>query len=67
MAGVKIKHSVLEQHLETHGKILDHEDIVQLTIDQLIERLQNGSLSCLEVLRAYQAKVKFIKLLFISL
>jgi hypothetical protein len=32
-------------------------EIVQLQIEELLKKLQDGDLSCLEVLKAFQAKV----------
>lgn len=32
---------------------------LQLDVSELLQKLQNGSFTCLEVLRSYQAKVGF--------
>lgn len=47
----------LEEHLEANGEVVKCKEIVQLPVDQLTQKLQNGTLSCVEVLRAYQTKV----------
>ena len=50
----------LEQRLVGPDGVLltdERRRIVQLDVDELISQLQNGQLKCLQVLRAYQAKV----------
>ena len=50
----------LEQRLIGPDGVLltdERRRIVQLDVDELISQLQNGQLKCLQVLRAYQAKV----------
>jgi hypothetical protein len=50
----------LEQRLVGPDGILltdERRRIVQLDVDELISQLQNGQLKCLQVLKAYQAKV----------
>ncbi len=56
---VKENQNQLEQHLKNHADpvIEKRKEIVQLGIEELLQKLQNGDLNCLEVLRAYQAKV----------
>ena len=56
---VKENQNNLEQHLKNHADpvIEKRKKIVQLDIEELLKKLQDGDLSCLEVLRAYQAKV----------
>lgn len=56
---VKENQNKLEQHLKNHDDpvIEKRKEIVQLDIEELLKKLQNGDLNCLEVLRAYQAKV----------
>lgn len=52
----------LEGHLETNGKVSKAKEIVQHPVDQLTQLLQDETLSCVEVLRAYQAKVNMLNL-----
>lgn len=57
---VKKNLRTLEQHLDNHqvnSKGNKEEDITLLPLEILIRKLQDGSLSCVDVLRAYQAKV----------
>ncbi|XP_046652403.1 fatty acid amide hydrolase 1-like [Daphnia pulicaria] len=55
---VKENQNKLEQHLKNHDDpvIEKRKEIIQLDIEELLKKLQNGDLSCMEVLRAYQAK-----------
>lgn len=48
----------LEQSLLIDGELIteDRKDIVKLPLKDLIQKLQDGSLSCVDVMRAYQAK-----------
>ena len=57
---VKENINKLEQHLDNCGDnsvIEKRSEIVQLKVEELLQKLQDGDLSCLEVLRAFQAKV----------
>lgn len=49
----------LEQQLLVNGELVDkvRSEIIELGIHELLEKLQNGQLLCIEVLHAYQAKV----------
>ena len=51
---------VLEHSLVSSSKVLVDEQrkkIVELPISQLLQELQSGNLTCVSVLKAYQAKV----------
>ena len=56
----------LEHHLEGIEDVPDvhnhQKNIVELPIDELIQKLQDGSLTCVQVLRAYQTKVMYFSL-----
>lgn len=57
---VKGDKKVLEHSLVSSSKALVDEHrkkIVELPISQLLQDLQSGNLSCVNVLKAYQAKV----------
>ena len=56
-------YQLLEKNLTSNGT--QHlnpkrKEIIELPIKQLLVKLQNGQLSCVDVLKAYQAKVSFI-------
>jgi hypothetical protein len=48
----------LEQSLLVDGVLLTEErrDIVELSVKDLLNKLQDGTLSCVDVMKAYQAK-----------
>ena len=57
------EHGRLEQDLAFHQKNSNtspNNSIVEMNISMLLQRLQDGELTSLEVLRAYQAKVNFM-------
>lgn len=58
---VKFNTNKLQEHLQIHGGEGRCKQVVQLSVDQLLLKLQDGSLTCVEVLRAYQAKVIHFK------
>lgn len=56
-------YQLLEKSLTSNGTQLlnpKRKEIIELPIKQLLVNLQNGQLSCVDVLKAYQAKVSFI-------
>jgi len=61
---------LLEKSLTSNGTQLlnpKRKEIIELPIKQLLVKLQNGQLSCVDVLKAYQAKVSFIPTIYIIL
>ena len=57
---VRKNHERLEKNLiQPNGKLMDsdREEIVKMPIRQLLQQLKDGQLTCVQVLRAYQAKV----------
>lgn len=57
---VRRDHGMLEQNLASHhtNSTSQTNFIVELDISVLLQKLQAGELSSLEVLRAYQTKVR---------
>lgn len=54
------QHGQLEKHLTSQGGPLVNDQrkaIIELPVNELLARLQDGRLKCLDVLQAYQAKV----------